>query len=209
MLFDVSLPITSKTFVYPGNPPVDIQPQQSIAAGGSSNVSVISFGSHTATHVDAQRHFVDGGAAVDDIPLDVLIGPALLIDIPGEAPAITLDHLSGIDLATHARVLFRTRNSTELLARDEFVRDYTYLSPEAAAHLVAAGVRLVGIDYLSIEQFRSGHHRTHHTLLGANVVIIEGLDFSRTPPGEYELICLPLRLAGLDGSPARVILRSR
>jgi arylformamidase len=112
------------------------------------------------------------------------------------------------DLARHKRVLIRTRNS-RLLADSEFHRDYTYLAPEGAEYLVRSGVELVGVDYLSIEQFHSGHHRTHKTLLGAGVIIVEGLMLDAAPPGEYDLICLPLRLEGLDGAPARAVLIER
>lgn len=113
--------------------------------------------------------------------------------------------LRAVDLGSHTRILLATRNSALLSARD-FARDYTFLAPDGAAYLVEKGFELVGIDYLSVEQFRSGHHRTHRTLLERDVVIVEGLDLSVPPPGEYELVCLPLRLEGCDGAPARAIL---
>ena len=113
--------------------------------------------------------------------------------------------LREIDLGSHTRILLATRNSALLSAKD-FARDYTFLAPDGAAYLVGKGFELVGIDYLSIEQFRSGHHRTHRTLLERDVVIVEGLDLSAPPAGEYELVCLPLRLEGCDGAPARAIL---
>ena len=207
-IYDVSVPIRSGGIVYPGNPEVLIEPQQAISTGAGANVSRISFGSHTGTHVDAAKHFLDGGQTVDRIPLDRLVGPAILI-APGDSlTAITADDLARHDIGTFTRVLIRTRNSA-LLSDAEFHRDYTFLAPDAAEYLVARGVVLVGIDYLSIEQFRSGHHRTHRTLLEKEVVIVEGLDLSVPPPGEYELCCLPLKLDGLDGAPARAILISR
>ena len=204
-IYDVSLPILSGGLVYPGNPEIAISPQQEISKGASSNVSLLSFGSHTGTHVDAQKHIFDGGLAVDALHLDVLMGPAILISAPDDAPAVTESLLRAHDLTGQERVLIRTRNSGFIRERD-FVRDYTYLAPDGAEYLVSLGVKLVGIDYMSIEQFHSGHHMTHRTLLGRGVVIVEGLDLSVPPPGRYDLRVLPLRLAGLDGAPARAVL---
>ena len=204
-IYDVSLPIVNGGLVYPGNPEIAISPQQEISKGASSNVSLLSFGSHTGTHVDAQKHILDGGLAVDALHLEVLMGPAMLITVPDDAMAVTEALLRAHDLAGQQRVLIRTRNSGFIRQRD-FVRDYTYLAPDGAEYLVSIGVKLVGIDYMSIEQFHSGHHMTHRTLLGRGVVIVEGLDLSVPPPGRYDLRVLPLRLAGLDGAPARAVL---
>jgi arylformamidase len=175
-------------------------------AGASSNSSRISFGSHTATHVDAQHHMIDGGWTVDRMKLDVLIGPALVVRFPDDVMSITASHLSVVNLVGVERILFATRNSTFNRER-EFHTDYTFVAPDAAELLVKAGVRLVGVDYLSVEQFRSGHHKTHKTLLGADVIIVEGLALDGISPGRYELICLPLSMPGLDGAPARAVLR--
>ncbi len=205
-LFDISLGITPHTIVYPGNPPVAIHSQQAIARGDGANVSALAFGSHTATHIDAPQHFFDDGAGVDSLPLDVLIGPAILVDVGPDVRAITASVLRECPLGAHTRVLVRTRNSA-LLRQPTFDPEYSYLAPDGAEYLVDRGVQLVGCDYLSIEEFHSGHHRTHRTLLGRGVVIVEGLDLSEPPPGEYELICLPLLLMGLDGAPARAVLR--
>lgn len=207
-IHDISLPIRTGGLIYPNNPPIDIASVSAMKAGASSNGSRISFGSHTATHVDAQHHMIDGGWTVDDIALDVLIGDALLIRFPDDVKAITAAHLETIDFGGVERVLFATRNST-FNRNAEFVTDFTYVAPDAAELLVRRGVKLVGVDYLSIEQFRSGHHRTHKTLLGAGVVIVEGLSLDGPAPGRYELICLPLLLPGLDGAPARAVLRER
>jgi arylformamidase len=166
---------------------------------------VIRFGSHTGTHADAARHFFDDGQPVDQIPLDRLIGPALLLDFADDVRAIGAAELRAKNLKGHERILLRTRNSA-LLSQRDFVRDYTYLAPDGAEYLVDSGVEVVGIDYLSIEQFHSGHHRTHRTLLAKSVVILEGLDLSTPPPGEYQLICLPLRIENCDGAPARAVL---
>ena len=191
--------------MYPGNPGIDISLQQSIAAGAGANVSTVVFGSHTGTHVDAARHFFVDGQPVDRIPLDKLVGRALLVRLSDDVRSIGESELRALDLGSHKRILLRTRNSALLSAR-EFAKDYTFLAPDGAAYLVEKGFELVGIDYLSIEQFHSGHHRTHRTLLERSVVIVEGLDLSVPPPGEYDLVCLPLRLEGCDGAPARAIL---
>jgi arylformamidase len=204
-IYDISVPIRSGGLVYPGNPEVDITLQQAVAKGAGANVSAIRFGSHTGTHADAARHFFDDGQPVDEIPLERLIGPALLVSFADDVRAVDAAELRAHKLKGHTRILLRTRNSA-LLSQQEFVRDYTYLAPDGAEYLVDNGVELVGIDYLSIEQFHSGHHRTHRTLLAKSVVILEGLDLSVPPPGEYQLICLPLRVEGCDGAPARAVL---
>jgi arylformamidase len=205
-IYDISLPIAAGGVVYPGNPPIAIEAQQSLARGDGANVSALAFGSHTATHVDAAKHFFDDGQTVDQLPLDRLVGPCVVIELDDSVMAIGRTELAGHDLRGATRVLFKTRNSRSLQKRSEFVKDYTYVAPDAAEDLVSAGVALVGVDYLSVEQFHSGHHRTHRTLLGAGVVIIEGLALGGVPPGAYELICLPIKLQGLDGAPARAIL---
>jgi arylformamidase len=205
-IHDVSLPIVSGGLIYPNNPPIEISAASSMKAGASSNASRICFGSHTATHVDAQHHMIDGGWTVDRMKLDVLIGPALLVRLPDDVMAITAAHLANVNLEGVERILFATRNSG-FNREVEFRKDFTYLAPDAAELLVQRSIKLVGIDYLSIEQFKSGHHKTHKTLLGADVIIIEGLALAGVPAGRYELICLPLSLPGLDGAPARVVLR--
>ncbi len=204
-IYDISLPIISGGLVYPGNPEIAITPQQEISKGAGANVSSLSFGSHTATHVDAPKHFFNEGAGVDALPLDVLMGPAVVIDIPAAAMSVGEAELRRFELTGHRRVLIKTRNSTFNRER-EFHRDYTYLAPDGASYLVSIGVALVGVDYLSIEQFHSGHHRTHRTLLERGVIIVEGLDLSAPAAGPYELRVLPLRLVGLDGGPARAVL---
>jgi arylformamidase len=204
-IYDISVPIRSGGLVYPGNPEIEITLQQAVAKGAGANVSFIRFGSHTGTHADAARHFFDDGQTVDKIPLDRLMGPALLLSFSDDVRAVSAADLREHDLKGRKRILLRTRNSA-LLSQREFARDYTYLAPDGAQYLVDNGVELVGIDYLSIEQFHSGHHKTHRTLLERSVVILEGLDLSVPAPGEYELICLPLRIEGCDGAPARAVL---
>jgi arylformamidase len=206
-IYDISVPIRSGGLVYPGNPEIEIALQQAVAKGAGANVSVIRFGSHTGTHADAARHFFDDGQSVDRIPLERLIGPAVLLGFPDDLRAVTAADLRKHEIKGQTRVLLRTRNSA-LLSRKEFAPDYTYLAPDGAQYLVDNGVELVGIDYLSIEQFHSGHHKTHRTLLERSVVILEGLDLSIPAPGKYDLICLPLRIEGCDGAPARAVLVS-
>ena len=203
--YDVTIPIANGLVHYPGNPGVAIAPHSEVRRGASANVSAITFGSHTGTHVDAPKHFDDGGIGVDRLPLDSLIGPAVVLGFGEDVRVIGPEQLERQDLLDRTRVLFRTRNS-RLQQQSEFAPDYTYLSPEGAEWLAARGVTLVGNDYLSIEQFRSGHHRTHRTLFAHDVIIVEGLALGAVPPGPYRLICLPLRIAGLDGAPARVVL---
>lgn len=204
-IYDISLPIVSDGLVYPGNPEIRISLQQAIAQGAGANVSSLAFGSHTATHVDAPKHFFDDGAGADTLALDVLMGPAVLICVEDDVMSVGVKELKLHELSGHTRVLIKTRNSSFIRGRD-FVKDYTYLAPDGAAYLVELGVKLVGVDYLSVEQFHSGHHRTHRTLLERGIIIVEGLDLSTPAAGPYELRVLPLRLAGLDGAPARAVL---
>lgn len=204
-IFDISLPLVNGGAVYPGNPRISIEPHSELSKGASSNLSLLSFGSHTGTHVDAPSHFLQSGDPVDRLPLDVLIGTAQVIAFPDDVTSVTAAHLKACQLDHVERLIIRTRNSAFITQR-EFRPDYTFLAPDGAEFLVAAGVKLVGVDYFSVEQFHSGHHRTHRTLLERGVVIVEGLDLSAIEPGEYQLCCLPLRLEGLDGAPARAVL---
>jgi len=207
-IHDISVPVRTGGLVYPGNPEIAIELQQAIARGAGANVSSIRFGSHTGTHVDAARHFFDDGESVDQIPLDSLIGPCMVLSFDSSLMSVGASDLAKHDLNGNSRVLIRTRNSG-FLTEAEFQRDYTFLDPDGAEYLVSKGVRLVGVDYLSIEQFHSGHHKTHRTLLEKKIVIVEGLNLQDIEQGEYDLICLPLRLEGLDGAPARAVLIER
>lgn len=204
-IYDISVPIVNGGLVYPGNPEIRVEPHSELSRGASSNLSLISFGSHTGTHVDAPRHFFEAGSTVDRLPLDALIGPARVLVFPDDVMSITAAHLERHDLVGVRRLLLRTRNSGFVQRRD-FRKDFTYVAPDAAERLAALGVKLVGVDYLSIEQFRSGHHRTHRTLLERGIVIVEGLDLSAIDAGEYAFTCLPLRVEGIDGAPARAVL---
>ncbi len=207
-IYDVSVPIRDGGLVYPGNPEIHVSLQQSIALGAGANVSNVAFGSHTGTHVDAERHFFNDGLTVDQIPLEILMGPATVIELGPEIMAVSAADLRKHNLSGVTRLLLKTRNSTYLTQDPAFHPDFTYLAPDGADYLVDAGVKLVGIDYLSIEQFHSGHHLTHRTLLGAKVVIVEGLNLIDVPAGSYDFYCLPIRIAGCDGAPARAVLVS-
>lgn len=206
-IYDVSVLIHNSMHAYPGDPPVEITPVSRIPEGAGANVSLLSMGSHTGTHVDPPYHFVNDGVTVDELPLDVLVGPCLVCDV-GDAPVIGLGELemAGIPSGVE-RILFKTRNS-HLWAERGFRSDFTWLDPEAAGRLAEWGVRLVGIDYLSIDRFKSGAHATHRRLLEACIVVLEGLDLRGVPGGMYTLVCLPLKIAGGDGAPARAILIS-
>ncbi|HXM48163.1 MAG TPA: cyclase family protein [Pyrinomonadaceae bacterium] len=207
-IYDITVPIHSGMPVYEGDPGVEIKAWSALANGNSANVSSLSFGAHTGTHVDAPAHFIEGARKIDALSLETLIGRARVIRVPDDIMEIGLDFLAKCDLDQVRRVLFHTRNSN--FWNEGFRKDFTHLSPEAAEKLVGLGVKLVGTDYLSIEKFHSGHHRTHLALLSQNVVIVEGLNLSEVEAGDYELICLPLKIAegAGDGSPARAVLRT-
>jgi arylformamidase len=205
-LVDVSVLLAPGIATYPGNPEFEITPVKRIASGDSSNNSRLVMGTHTGTHVDAPRHFFDDRPGVDTLPLDLLIGRARVIDLPHRG-GITEAHLAAAGLREDLRVLLRTPNSALWNTADGFHPEYTYLTEGGARFLVDQGVKVVGIDYLSVEQFHKPGAPAHHALLGSGVVIIEGLNLSEADPGRYEMYCLPLRIAGADGAPARVVLK--
>ena len=205
-IHDVTVTISSELPVYPGDPRVEIRRTLSLAEGDVANVSHISCGTHMGTHVDPPSHFVEGGIALDKLPLDVLIGPARVFDV-GDVDVIDAATVEQTSLDGVTRVLFKTRNSRLWSSPHEFQRDFVYLDAAAAEILVARGVKLVGIDYLSIEMFNFEQPATHLALLSNNVIVVEGLDLSAVGPGDYELICLPLKIKDGDGGPARVVLR--
>jgi arylformamidase len=210
-IYDITVPISTRTPTYPGDPPIVIEPAAAISAGDPANVTRLDFGTHTATHVDAPAHFIEGARKADSLPLDVLIGEARVVEFPPDVRAITADHVAALDLGQVERVLFRTCNSAFWGDLESgFRTDFTYIEPDAARALVGGGVRLVGIDYLSVERFKSDRFETHKILLSHNVVIVEGLDLRGIKGGLYELICLPLKISGGtgDGAPARAILRT-
>jgi arylformamidase len=201
-IFDISVPITDGMLYYAGNPPVHVKRVESIAEGAPANLSELDMGAHTATHVDAPDHFLPDGAGAECLPLDVLMGPIEVVDATSATSVLDLTTVRSLELPPRGteRILFKTRNS-QLWNRSEFSHDFVRLDGNAAAFLIERGVRLLGIDYLSI-----GDRDAHHTLLSAGIVCIEGLDLREIQPGAYELICLPLKLVGSDGAPARAVL---
>jgi arylformamidase len=202
---DVSRPLQSGGVIYPGDPEIVFHPHSSIDRGDPANVTALALGSHSGTHVDAPSHFLPGGDPVDRIPVDRLIGPAAVLDLPAELTSVGAADLARHDFGGHRRVLLRTRNST-VGAEKRFNPEYCALTPAGAEYLVERGVELVGIDALSVEPFGSADFAVHHLLLGRGVVIVEGLDLSSVSAGVYQFVCLPLRLQGLDGAPARAVL---
>ncbi|HSJ55141.1 MAG TPA: cyclase family protein [Anaerolineae bacterium] len=208
-IYDLTVPITVGMPVWPGDPPVEIERLADVAEGAPSTVSRLHIGTHIGTHVDAPRHFIETGGTVDRLPLELLVGPAWILDLSGlEGKTIQVSDLLGFDLPGELeRLLLKTANSS-LWAnpRHTFEQDYVHLGAEAAGWLVERGVRLLGIDYLSVEAFDSERHQVHHTLLGAAVVVVEGLDLGHVPAGPCELMCLPLKVKGADGAPARVLV---
>ena len=214
-IYDISLPISESLAVWPKDPPVRITQPSHLERGDNATVSRLDMSAHTGTHVDAPAHFIQGGASVDTLDLNVLVGPALVVEAL-EASVLSADLLAQLPIppGTH-RVLFRTRNSglwgrgevgaAQSPTGREFTRDFVAISEDGAHWLVERGVRLVGVDYLSVGPF--GQTRpTHRALLGAGVICLEGLNLSGVAPGLYQLVCLPLRIAGIEGAPARAVL---
>jgi arylformamidase len=198
-ILDVSVPIRPGMPVWPGDPELELERVVSLAAGGALNLTRIAGTAHLGTHVDAPVHFVDGGAGVEQLSLDVLVGPCLVVAATGADGELQPDALASVPAGVQ-RVLFKTSNS-ELWSRPGFVEDHLSLSAAAAEEVVRRGIRLVGIDYLTI-----GGIEAHRTLLRAGVVPLEGLDLRGVEPGPYRLVCLPLKLVGADGAPARTVL---
>jgi len=210
-IYDVSVPLSSATPTYPGDPGIEIKKWMTLVKGDPANVSLINFGLHSGTHVDAPAHFIEGARTVDKLPLTSLVGEVHVIAVPDDRNTIDQEFVAQAVPTGAKRVLFKTRNSN-LWNQPErgFQEDYVSIEPAAARKLAADGTMVVGIDYLSVEKFGSKSFETHLALLSQEVVIIEGLDLREVPAGIYELICLPLRIAGAsgDGAPARVILRT-
>jgi arylformamidase len=201
-LHDISVPIRHDMPIYDGNPGVELERVSSISDGDPANVSRLTFGVHTGTHVDAPLHFLDGAPGAEGILLDALVGPAVVVDATGigaqaigETELVSLGIPDGVE-----RVLLKTRNS-ELWARTDFTRDFVRLDGSGARFVIGRGIRTIGIDYLSI-----GDREAHRELLGAGIVPVEGLDLREIAPGEYTLLCLPLDVVGSDGAPARAVL---
>lgn len=206
-IHDISVTISENIPVYRGDPGVEISTFKAIGSGDSANASQISMGLHTGTHVDAPNHFIDGTKRVHELDPQKLIGPCRVLAVGDDVIAIEPEHVGDITGVT--RVLFKTRNSEFWSTPDEgFRADFTYITPETARLLADSGVVLVGIDYLSIEKSGSPGRPVHTTLLKNEIVILEGVDLRGIEPGDYELICAPLKYDGAtgDGSPARTFL---
>ena len=200
-ILDISIPIRTRMPIYPANAGVALRRIDAIADGAVANVSAVDLGAHTGTHVDAPNHFLDGAGGVDTVALAPLIGPAVVVDATAVDKTLDAAAVAAAGMPAGAeRVLFKTRNS-QLWEQDEFSEDFVSFDASGARALLDAGVRLVGIDYLSI-----GDPGAHRALLGADVAVVEGLDLRAVEPGPYQLVCLPLKLVGSDGGPARAVL---
>jgi len=199
-LIDVTLPISDKLAVWPGDPPVHV----TRVSDDLPVLSGVSMSCHAGTHVDAPAHFLPGGAGVDGLPLDVLVGPAWVVHLVGQAP-LTASMLAGAAIPPGTvRLLIRSDNSDRVV--EAFDPDFVALAPDAAAWLLDHGIRLVGIDGPSIEAFDAPGDPVHRALLAAGVIIVENLALACVASGAYELTCLPLPITGCDGAPARVVL---
>ncbi len=203
---DVSAPISDGMIHWPDDPPVRIELSLSIEEGDEANVTRLACSAHTGTHIDAPRHFIDDGPGIDTMPLEATMGLARVIEMTDP------ERVTEVELSAHAprsgeRLLLKTRNSSQNWASEAFNEEFVHIEPAAAELLARSGVRAVGVDYLSVGGIADGR-KTHEALLRAGVWIIEGLDLSSVEPGDYELVCLPLRLVGADGAPARALVRS-
>jgi arylformamidase len=204
---DVSVPIRPGMVHYPGDPGVSLHHEKHLDRGDVATVSKLELGVHTGTHVDAPVHFLRGTPGIDELALEDMIGPARVIDLP-EVEVITAQQLAPAEITRGERILLRTRNSLHAWTSDTFVENYTHLDTTAARLLADRRVRMIAIDYLSIGGGDDGPE-VHRILLSAGVVIVEGLDLSRVPAGRYDVVCMPIKIMGGDGAPARVAVRRR
>jgi len=208
-IYDITLPINPEMPVWPKDPPVKIERVSKIEDGANANVSHLDMGAHTGTHVDAPFHFLPDGACIDTLDLSILVGPVQVVEIPTDVKEINAELIQQAGLADGVtRVLFKTRNSSYWVQGvREFQPEFVGINLDGAQALAARGIRLVGIDYLSVAPYRRSRP-THEVLLKAAIVIVEGLNLSAVPAGFYQLYCLPLKIENSDGAPARVILVS-
>ncbi len=203
-IYDITVALHARLPVWEGDPPVELERVKSFSEGDICNLTRMNISCHTGTHVDAPCHFVEGAGTVDQLDLQVLVGPAYVVDV-GEVGLITGVELAAIPPGTE-RVLFKSRNSRYWSEPDPtFHEDYVGVDVAAAEQLVAMGVKLVGVDYLSVAPY-DAPTPTHVVLLGAGVIVLEGIDLSAIAPGPYTLMCLPLKIVGSDGAPARAVL---
>lgn len=204
--WDISVALRDGMVCWPGDPAPSIKQVTFMDQGAVCNITRMDMGVHTATHMDAPRHFINDGVAIDVMPPDATIGPARVIPIE-DPVAIRRAELERWKPQRGERLLFKTRNSVDGWNRPDFFEDFVYIADEGAQYLVECGVRTVGVDYLSIGGYRHDTVETHVTILGAGIWVIEGLNLSAVEPGDYELIALPLKIAGADGAPTRAFLR--
>jgi arylformamidase len=205
-IYDISIPLSGSLPIYPGDPPVIVEPALAIGKGDGVNVSRISMSTHSGTHIDAPLHVDDRGVSVDHLSLSLLNGRALVAEVGG-TKKIGRRELEQLPIKGEERLLLKTENSV-LWSRPDFVEDYASLTEDGADYLIGIGIRLIGIDYLSIEPF-DGDGVIHRMFLEHGIVILEGLYMNEVASGIYELICLPMKIRGGDGAPARAILRSK
>jgi arylformamidase len=203
---DISVPLRNGMVHWPGDAGFQAERVRDMAQGDTCNLSRVSMGMHTGTHIDAPLHFIRDGVGIDRMPIEAMIGPARVLQID-DSESVKSGALTRHALRPGERILFKTRNSTRAWQTDEFVADYVHVSPDAACFLVERRVRTVGIDYLSVGSYERDGDKVHRTLLGAGIWLIEGLNLTAVTPGDYELICLPLRYESGDGAPARAVLR--
>lgn len=206
-IHDITLTITPNLVTWPGDPKVILERVSKIEDGANANVSHLDLGVHTGTHMDAPVHFLQGQAGIETLDLNVLIGPVLIIEVPDSVPVINASFLKSIDWSKDTqRVLFKTRNSHYWEVDDqEFHRDFVAINADGARYLIEKEVKLIGIDYLSISPWKQSRP-VHQAFLKAGVIILEGIDLSKVVAGRYQLCCLPMKLGGSDGAPARVVL---
>jgi arylformamidase len=203
---DVSVTLHDGMVSWPGDPPVKIGRVAELSRGDMCNLSKLDMGAHTGTHMDAPLHFLADGVGLDAMPLDAAVGKARVVAVR-DPVSIKVADVRRAGVRKGERILFQTANSRRAWAQDRFVRDFVYLETETAEYLAARGVKLVGVDYLSVGGFEKNVKEVHDALLGAGVWIIEGLDLSRVRPGPHELVCLPIKIAHSDGAPCRAIVR--
>ncbi len=209
-IIDVTVPLSPAMPVWPGDPQPQLNAMSRIADGEMCNLTSFSCPAHAGTHVDAPHHFIDGAGGIETLGLEVLMGPVSVVDV-GEAAEITPDIIDAIDFEEGTRrVLFKTTNSRlwDDPAHD-FFEDFVALTHKAAKQAVEREIKLIGVDYLSVQRFHDAEPTTHLILLNAGVILVEGLDLRKAEAGYYDLACLPLKLMGCDGAPARVVLKAR
>lgn len=204
---DISVTLKTGMVHWPSDPPVRVSHAKEMEKGDPCTVSLLEMGAHTGTHMDAPAHFVRGGPGISTMPLDTAIGVARVIAIRDRI-SVRPEELVQHRIRRGERILFRTRNSEQCWDTDTFVEEFVYISGAAAHYLVERGVRLVGIDYLSVDAFHKDGADTHQALLTADIWVLEGLSLKKVRAGRYQLICLPLKIEGCDGAPARAVLRA-